>query len=54
MFASRQAKPSGRVDTLIGAGSKVDGDICFTGGLRIDGLVKGDVSADDGGTVVLS
>ena len=54
MFGARQAKPNGRIDTLIGAGSRLDGDIHFVGGLRIDGTVKGNVIADDAGTVVLS
>ena len=54
MFAGRPAKPNGRIDTLIGAGSRLDGDIHFVGGLRIDGAVKGNVVADDAGTVVLS
>jgi cytoskeletal protein CcmA (bactofilin family) len=54
MFGVKQAKPNGRIDTLIGAGSRVDGDIHFVGGLRIDGSVKGNVIADDAGTVVLS
>jgi cytoskeletal protein CcmA (bactofilin family) len=54
MFGAKQGKPNGRIDTLIGAGSRLDGDIHFVGGLRIDGAVKGNVIADDAGTVVLS
>jgi cytoskeletal protein CcmA (bactofilin family) len=54
MFGAKQTKPNGRIDTLVGAGSRVDGDIHFVGGLRIDGAVKGNVFADDAGTVVLS
>jgi cytoskeletal protein CcmA (bactofilin family) len=54
MFASKHPKPNSRIDTLIGAGSRVDGDVHFVGGLRIDGAVKGNVIADDAGTVVLS
>lgn len=54
MFGAKQTKPNGRIDTLVGAGSRVDGDIHFVGGLRIDGAVKGNVLADDAGTVVLS
>ncbi|MCC7082522.1 MAG: polymer-forming cytoskeletal protein [Burkholderiales bacterium] len=54
MFGARQTKPNGRIDTLIGAGSRVEGDVHFVGGLRIDGAVKGNVVADDAGTVVLS
>lgn len=54
MFGAGRTKPNARIDTLIGAGSRVDGDIHFVGGLRIDGTVKGNVVADDAGTLVLS
>jgi cytoskeletal protein CcmA (bactofilin family) len=37
-----------RIDTLIGAGTVVEGNIRFTGGLRIDGEVKGNVEASEG------
>ncbi|MFM2054149.1 MAG: hypothetical protein RL456_2186 [Pseudomonadota bacterium] len=32
-----------RIDCLVGAGTTVVGDLTFTGGLRIDGRVEGDV-----------
>lgn len=54
MFTTKRPKPNSRIDTLIGAESRVDGDVHFVGGLRIDGAVKGNVVADDLGTVVLS
>jgi cytoskeletal protein CcmA (bactofilin family) len=55
MFGNKPApKPDGRIDTLIGAGSRVDGNIHFSGGLRIDGVVRGDITAEDNGTVVVS
>ena len=49
-------KPVETIDTLIGTGTMLQGDLEFTGGLRIDGHVKGHVSARDGsnGTLVLS
>ena len=48
-------KPS-PIDSLIGAGTVIEGDIAFTGGLRIDGHVKGNVSATGSkpGTLVIS
>ena len=48
-------KPS-PIDSLIGGGTTIEGDITFTGGLRIDGHVKGNVSATGGkpGTLVIS
>ena len=44
------------IDTLIGSGSILQGDLEFTGGLRIDGHIKGHISAQDSnkGTLVLS
>jgi cytoskeletal protein CcmA (bactofilin family) len=54
MFGSKPAQPDGRIDTLVGATAHVDGDIHFTGVLRIDGVVKGNVIAEDAGTVIVS
>jgi cytoskeletal protein CcmA (bactofilin family) len=44
------------IDTLIGANTSITGDIHFTGGLRVDGHVTGNIiSADDEqSTLVLS
>jgi cytoskeletal protein CcmA (bactofilin family) len=44
MFNRPKHKP-GRIDTLIGAGTRVVGDVQFTGGLHVDGFVKGNVDA---------
>ncbi|MGH8730054.1 MAG: bactofilin family protein [Burkholderiales bacterium] len=51
-----RSKPRNRIDTLIGVGTRVDGNVQFKGGLRIDGQVNGSVIADDGtqSTLVLS
>jgi cytoskeletal protein CcmA (bactofilin family) len=56
MFGSRGRKPEKRIDCLIGASTSIDGDIVFSGGLRIDGRVHGNVAASDGesGTLVVS
>jgi cytoskeletal protein CcmA (bactofilin family) len=56
MFGSKDSKPQNRIDCLIGAGTVVEGDIMFTGGLRVDGRVRGNVMVADGkpGTLVLS
>lgn len=50
------SKPVETIDTLIGSGSMLQGDLEFTGGLRVDGHIKGHVSAQDSnnGTLVLS
>lgn len=56
MFGRKGSKPESRIDCLIGAGTTIEGDITFTGGLRVDGRVRGNVAASDGkpGTLVLS
>lgn len=48
--------PQNRIDTLIGAGTTVTGDVTFTGGLRIDGEVRGNVRAagEQPSTLVIS
>lgn len=40
-------KPRGTIDTLIGAVVELKGDIVFSGGLRIDGKVQGNITAKD-------
>ncbi len=49
-------KPCNTIDTLIGSKTELKGDIGFSGGLRIDGKIKGDVTAKGEGnsTLVLS
>lgn len=49
-------KPNNRIDSLIGAGTTVEGNVIFTGGLRIDGEVRGSViaSGEQSGTLVVS
>ena len=49
-------KPCNTIDTLIGVSTDMKGDITFSGGLRIDGKVKGNITArsDDNSTLVLS
>jgi len=57
MFGSSKSnKPQNRIDCLIGAGTTINGEINFSGGLRVDGHVRGNViSAEDKpGTLVLS
>jgi len=57
MFGRKaSSKPQNRIDCLIGAGTTIEGNITFTGGLRVDGRVRGNVTAADSkpGTLVLS
>jgi len=55
MFSSK-SKAQNRIDSLIGAGTRIEGTVIFSGGLRVDGEVKGDVRAAEGesGTLVVS
>ena len=56
MFGSKSSKPQNRIDSLIGEGTVVEGNVIFSGGLRVDGRVKGNVVAadDQASTLVLS
>ena len=55
-FRNKGNKPQNRIDCLIGSGTTIEGNVTFTGGLRVDGHVRGNViTADDKpGTLVLS
>jgi len=44
VFGFLRARPD-RIDTLIGPGIRLEGDLAFSGGLRIDGAVHGNVVA---------
>lgn len=56
MFGSGHNKPQNRIDSLIGAGTRIVGDVHFTGGLRVDGEIDGSIIATPGkpSTLVLS
>lgn len=56
MFAKKPSRSQNRIDSLIGAGTKVEGDVSFAGGLRVDGEVRGNVRAtgDQPSTLVIS
>ena len=56
MFGKKANKPQSRIDSLIGAGTKIEGNVNFTGGLRVDGEIVGNVTAmpDQPSTLVLS
>lgn len=57
MFNSNKQAPkqsNGEVDTLIGRQTRVEGDVRFSGGLYVDGEVKGSISATEGSDAMLS
>lgn len=46
MFNRRHKQPKSlRIDTLIGAGTRVVGDVHFKGGLHVDGAIQGNVQS---------
>lgn len=57
MFGSK-SKPapmskSTKIDTLIGQNSELHGDVIFSGGLHVDGVIKGNVYAEtDSGSIL--
>ena len=53
MFGRKHSKHM-VVETLVGANTKVDGDLHFAGGCHVDGTVKGSVTADPEGSAALS
>jgi len=46
MFSKRKIKRSGHVDSLIGKQTVLQGDVRFSGGLHVDGIIRGNVIAD--------
>lgn len=56
MFSKTSHKPQTRIDSLVGAGTKVEGNVNFSGGLRVDGEIRGNVTAigDQPSTLVIS
>jgi cytoskeletal protein CcmA (bactofilin family) len=50
------SKPQNRIDSLVGAGTSVTGDVTFSGGLRVDGEIRGNVrgAPDQVTTLVIS
>jgi cytoskeletal protein CcmA (bactofilin family) len=57
MFGSKKSGATQtRIESLIGGGTRVEGNIAFSGGLRIDGIVHGNVTSegDNPTTLVIS
>ncbi len=55
-MTKKSEKPCNTIDTLIGVQTELNGDIVFSGGLRVDGKIKGNITAENDGssTLVLS
>ena len=52
MFKRRQNKPT-TIQTLIGAKTRINGDVEFHGGLHLDGQINGNVKAEAGSGAVV-
>ncbi len=50
----KQKTTSAKVDTIIGQQTRIEGDIHFTGGLHVDGHIKGGIVAEAGSDSVLT
>jgi cytoskeletal protein CcmA (bactofilin family) len=53
MFGRKKGFSAARIDTLVGQGTEINGDLVFTGGLHVDGTIKGNVEAEPGSTAIL-
>jgi cytoskeletal protein CcmA (bactofilin family) len=54
MFGNRNRIKTTKIDTLIGRKSEMLGDVHFTGGLHVDGTVKGNIVADEDASSLLT
>lgn len=54
MWGNNRKRKTTRIDTLIGQQTEVLGDIKFSGGLHIDGTIKGNVIAERESNSMLS
>lgn len=53
MFGKKKGFNAARIDTLVGQGTEINGDLVFSGGLHVDGTIKGNVAAEEGSTALL-
>ncbi len=51
---SRKPRQTAQIDSLIGQNTEIQGDVIFSGGLHVDGTVKGSVIAAEGEDSVLT
>ena len=49
MFSRRKPSVPGRIDTLVGPNTVLQGELVFVGGLHVDGRIVGCVRPADGG-----
>jgi cytoskeletal protein CcmA (bactofilin family) len=51
---TKKPKQTAHIDSLIGQNTEIRGDVIFSGGLHVDGKVKGNVIAAEGDDSVLT
>jgi cytoskeletal protein CcmA (bactofilin family) len=53
---TKGSSPKSSIDSLIGVGTRVEGNVFFSGGLRVDGDVLGNITSENclEGTLVIS
>ncbi len=56
MFFKKSNRIQNSIDTLVGVDTRIEGDIHFSGGLRVDGAIRGNVSEPNASpsTLILS
>lgn len=54
MWGNRKKVKTTKIDSLIGRQTELCGDLRFTGGLHVDGTIKGNVSAETDPSSVLT
>jgi cytoskeletal protein CcmA (bactofilin family) len=50
----KKPKQTAQIDSLIGQNTEIKGDVVFSGGLHVDGVIKGGVIAEQGNDSVLT
>jgi cytoskeletal protein CcmA (bactofilin family) len=50
----RKANSESKIDTLVAAKTRINGDVEFTGGMHLDGHINGNVRGEEGGETFLS
>ena len=54
MLGSRKKFRAAKVDTLVGRNTVMHGDVSFSGGLHVDGVIRGNVVASDDSHAMLT
>lgn len=54
MLGNGRKHKSARIDTLVGRNTEMNGDVVFSGGLHVDGVIRGNVTAADDSSSVLT